>query len=83
VNATINDRSSAPHGYRWAILILSYLCMMGFAFTLQSLPPILTLIIEDLKLTHTQAGLLMSLFALPPVFTSIFTGFLESSLPPL
>ena len=56
--------------------------MLGFAFTLQSLPPVLTLIIEDLGLTHTQAGLLMSLFALPPVFTSIFTGFFSDRLGP-
>ena len=64
------------------MLILSYLCMLGFAFTLQSLPPVLTLIIEDLGLTHTQAGLLMSLFALPPVFTSILTGFFSDRLGP-
>ncbi len=56
--------------------------MLGFAFTLQSLPPVLTLIIEDLGITHTQAGLLMSLFALPPVFTSIFTGFFSDRLGP-
>jgi len=78
----ISDRGPVPFTYRWAILILSYLCMLGFAFTLQSLPPVLTLIIADLGLTHTQAGLLMSLFALPPVFTSIFTGFFSDRIGP-
>lgn len=60
--------------YRWVILILSYLCMLGFAFSLQSLPPILTLIIDELRLTHVEAGLLMSLFALPAIFLSILVG---------
>ena len=61
--------------YRWVILILSYLCcLLGFALPLQSLPPILTLIIEELKLTHAEAGLLMSLFALPAIFLAILAG---------
>ena len=63
--------------YRWVILVLSYLCMLGFAFTLQSLPPILTLIIEELRLTHGEAGLLMSLFALPAIFLAILVGLLS------
>ena len=63
--------------YRWVILILSYLCMLVFAFTLQSLPPILTLIIEELRLTHGEAGLLMSLFALPAIFLAILVGLLS------
>ncbi len=63
--------------YRGVILVLSYLCMLGFAFTLQSLPPILTLIIEELRLTHGEAGLLMSLFALPAIFLAILVGLLS------
>lgn len=63
--------------YRWVILILSYLCMLVFAFTLQSLPPILTFIIEELKLTHAEAGLLMSLFSLPAIFLAILAGLLS------
>jgi MFS family permease len=66
-----------PGRYRWVILSLSYLCMLVFAFTLQSLPPILTLVIKELKLTHTQAGLLMSLFALPAIFLAILAGLLS------
>jgi len=63
--------------YRWVILSLSYLCMLVFAFTLQSLPPILSLIIKELKLTHAQAGLLMSLFSLPAIFLAILAGLLS------
>ena len=54
--------------YRWVIFILAYPCMLGFAFTLQSLQPILTLIVKELKLTHAEAGLLMSLFDCQPYF---------------
>lgn len=63
--------------YRWVILILSYLCMLAFAFSLQSVPPILTLIIKELDLTHTEAGLLMGLFALPTVFLAVLFGSLS------
>ena len=69
--------------YRWIILIVAYICMLTFAFTLQFLPPILSLIIEDMKFTHTQAGLLMSLFALPTIFLSILAGSLSDRLGPL
>ena len=67
-----------PEGkYRWIVLVLSYLCMLVFAFTLQSLPPILTLIIKEFKLTHAEAGLLMSFFALPAIFLAILAGLLS------
>jgi len=68
--------------YRWVILILAYLCMLGFAFTFQSLPPVLTLITEELRLTHAEAGLLMSLFSLPAIFLAILTGLLSDRLGP-
>ena len=68
--------------YRWVILILAYLCMLGFAFTFQSLPPVLTLIAEELRLTHAEAGLLMSIFSLPTIFLAILTGLLSDRLGP-
>lgn len=68
--------------YRWVILILSYLCMLEFALTLQSLPPILTLIIKDLRLPYAEAGLLMSLFALPAMLLSIPAGLLADRFGP-
>ena len=59
---------------RWIILGVAYLCIMSYATTLQSVPPVLSLIIADLKLSHTQAGLLMSFFALPGIVLSIPIG---------
>lgn len=66
---------AAPR-YRWVILILSFLSLLVFAFTLQCLPPILTLLIEELRLTHAEAGSLMSLFALPAILLAILAGML-------
>ena len=68
--------------YRWVILILSYLCMLVFALTLQSLPPILTLVIKDLRLPYAEAGSLMSLFALPAMLLSIPAGLLADRFGP-
>jgi predicted MFS family arabinose efflux permease len=62
-------------GYRWVILGVVYLSILTFALTFQSIPPILPLIISDLGLTYAQAGLLVSLFALPGLFVSLLGGF--------
>ncbi len=66
--------------YRWVILLMVYICMLVFAFTLQSIPPILTLIIEELKINHAEAGLLMSLFTFPSIFLAILAGLLSDRL---
>ncbi len=62
--------------YRWVILGIVYLSMLSYAFVFQVIPPVLSLIIADLGLSHTEAGLLMGLFALPGVFLSIPVGML-------
>jgi len=59
------------------ILIIVYLSILAFTFLLQSIPPTLPLIISELQLTYTRAGLLMSLFALPGLFISLLGGFLS------
>jgi predicted MFS family arabinose efflux permease len=68
--------------YRWIILILSWLSMLVFALTMQCLPPILTLVIDALKLTHAEAGSLMSLFALPAILLAILAGMLADKWGP-
>jgi len=68
--------------YRWVILVLAYLCMLGFAFTFQSLPPVLTLVAEDLTLTHAESGLLMSFFSLPTIFLAILAGLFSDRFGP-
>lgn len=61
-------------GYRWKILVMVYVCMLSFALVFQSVPPLLTLIRQELNISHAQAGLLMSLFALPGIFVAIPSG---------
>ena len=67
-----------PHrsALRWAILAQLYLCMFSYAVVFQSIPPVMSLIISHFHLSHHQAGLLMSLFALPGVFVSLPAGML-------
>lgn len=62
--------------YRWVALGIVYLSFLAYAIVFQSIPPILGFVIADLRLTHGQAGLLMSLFALPGVLLSIPAGIL-------
>ncbi|MGH2457801.1 MAG: MFS transporter [Chloroflexota bacterium] len=61
---------------RWIVLGIVYLSFLAYAAVFQSIPPIVSLIIADLRLSHATAGLLMSLFALPGIFLSIPVGLL-------
>ena len=61
---------------RWIILGVTYLCFLSFAISLQSVPPVLSFIMAELKLSYAQGGLLMSLFALPGIIISIPAGML-------
>jgi len=51
--------------------------MLSFALAFQSIPPILKLIMSELDISYAQAGLLMSLFALPGVFVAIPSGIIS------
>ena len=58
------------------MLGVAYLFLISFTFTLQAVPPVLSLIMADFELTHAQGGLLMSLFALPGIAIAIPAGML-------
>jgi MFS family permease len=64
-------------GYRWKILVMIYVCMLSFAMVFQSIPPLLTLIRQEFNISHAQAGLLMSLFALPGIFIALPGGIIS------
>ncbi len=72
----VNGAADIEARRRWVILGVVYLCVLAFAITLQSVPPVLSLVMAELKLTHAQGGLLMSLFALPGIVLSIPAGML-------
>lgn len=60
-----------PSRRRWIILFIVFLSALSFGVTQQNVPPVLSLIVDELRLSHTEAGLLMSLFSLPGIFLSI------------
>jgi len=68
---------NVDESYRWRILVLIFISFLTFGLVFQSIPPVLALIIDELGITHAQAGLLMGLFALPGIFLAILSGFLS------
>jgi len=64
------------NGYRWPILGVAWFCTFIFAILYQSIPPILGILMDALRITHSQAGGLMSLVALPAIIFSIPGGLL-------
>ena len=71
------ERGKKIKSYRWVTLCIVYFSILAFALTLQSIPPILPLIISELHITYAQSGLLMGFFALPGLFVSLLDGFLS------
>lgn len=63
-------------GYRWSILGLCTFCMMTFGVVFHSIPPILGILVDNLRLTYAQAGALMGFFTLPAVVLSLPGGML-------
>jgi len=65
-----------PAALAWIGLAAVYLGFLTVGFVFHFLPPILPAVIADLGLSHGQAGLLMSLFALPGILLSLPGGWL-------
>lgn len=61
---------------RWAVLALLFFARASMAAQFQSVPPISTLLIEDLSLNYTQLGVLMGLFMFPGIVLSLPSGLL-------
>jgi predicted MFS family arabinose efflux permease len=72
--APANNATEAKR--RWVILGVASLSCLAFAITMQSVPPILSLVMAEFQLNYAQGGLLMSLFALPGIAISIPAGML-------
>ncbi|GEM_PF-213413 len=73
-NILNTNPSSSTGRSRWLILFVVYLCQLAMAMAFQSIPPVIPLIIEDLKISHAQAGLLMGFFFFPGIVLSVFVG---------
>jgi predicted MFS family arabinose efflux permease len=62
--------------YRWVILGLITFCIFVYGMIFQSIPPILSILINTLHLSYAQAGALMSLFTIPKILISLPGGIL-------
>jgi MFS family permease len=62
--------------YRWKILVVSALCFLIYAVVIQSVPPILGILIDTFNISHTEAGMLMSLALFPAIVLSFPGGLL-------
>jgi len=69
-------RLNVTENYRWNILFITTFCMLAVAIVCQCIPPILGILIDNLRITYAQAGSLMGLFMLPSIFLSIPGGLL-------
>ncbi len=61
---------------RWVVLALLFFARASMAMQFQSIPPISTLLVEELGFNFTQIGLLIGLWMLPGVFIALPGGLL-------
>ncbi len=71
-------KTNKSPSYKWLVLGLSFMLMLTFAISLQSLPPLLDKIAEDIAFSNSQAGLLMGIYAIPGIFLPFLIAFLAS-----
>jgi predicted MFS family arabinose efflux permease len=72
-----NQISGDSSSCRWKILTVLFLSQLSFAVTVQSIPPVMSLVIARFQLSHHEAGLLMGMFSLPGIFLSLPSGMLS------
>lgn len=70
------DSSPWSPAKAWLGLSVVYSGFLAVGFVFHFVPPVLPFVVEDLGITHGQAGLLMSLFALPGIVLSLSSGWL-------
>ena len=61
---------------RWIVLALLFFARASMAVQFQSIPPISTMLVEELGFNYTQIGLLIGLFMFPGVFIALPGGLL-------
>jgi MFS family permease len=64
------------NGYRWKIIAAAAFCYLIYAVLVQNIPPILGILIGTLNISHTEAGVLVSLALFPAIFLSFPGGIL-------
>lgn len=66
------------NSYKWVVLAISFMLMLTFAISLQSLPQIFDKIQKDISFSNSQAGVLMGAYAIPGVLLPFVIAFLAS-----
>ncbi|HEV8457289.1 MAG TPA: MFS transporter [Methylomirabilota bacterium] len=61
---------------RWAALAVIFVTRTSMGFQFQSIAAVAPLLVEDLRLSYAQAGLMMGLYMLPGVVVSLPSGML-------
>jgi MFS family permease len=62
--------------YRWRIIAAAAFCYLIYAIVIQNIPPILGILIDTFHISHTEAGVLMSLALFPAIVLSLPGGLL-------
>ncbi len=62
--------------YRWKIIAAVAFCYLIYAVVVQNIPPILGILIDTLQISHTEAGVLVSLALFPAIVLSFPGGLL-------
>ncbi len=70
------DRQLSVSPYRWVMLFLAWLIYFSFGMIGISMSPLLTLIIQDLNLTYSQAGAIMGAWQLTYIGAALIVGLL-------
>jgi predicted MFS family arabinose efflux permease len=65
---------------KWLMLAVSFFSVFSFLFAMQSVPPVIPQIKAEFGVSHTEAGMLISLVALPTIFLSLPAGILTVKL---
>ncbi|MDQ7016577.1 MAG: MFS transporter, partial [Gammaproteobacteria bacterium] len=62
--------------HRWVLLLVSTFAGLTFSFCLQTVPPLVPVLVAELQISFAQAGLLMGLFTLPALLVALPSGLL-------
>lgn len=60
--------------HRWVVLLAAFYTFVAFAFAFQEAPPLMDSIMHEFKISHAEAGLLMSIVMIPGIFLGIPIG---------
>jgi predicted MFS family arabinose efflux permease len=62
--------------YRWVVLFACFLAFVAYAFSFQSMPPLLSRVAGEFDVSEVQVGLLMSIAVIPGIVLALPTGFI-------